>query len=85
MNQNAKNIEKIALVEKYTVSEKVKEMYKVLIKQKKFIFNKLFSIKQHDRQEVVTAFSGLLGMSRRNKVNTNQEEIFGDILVEEKK
>ena len=85
MNQNAKNIEKIALVEKYTVSEKVKEMYKVLIKQKKFIFNKLFSIKQHDRQEVVTAFSGLLEMSRRNKVNTNQEEIFGDILVEEKK
>ena len=60
-------------------------MYKVLIKQKKFIFNKLFSIKQHDRQEVVTAFSGLLEMSRRNKVNTNQEEIFGDILVEEKK
>lgn len=85
MNQNAKNIEKIALVEKYTVSEKVKEMYKVLIKQKKFIFNKLFSIKKHDRQEVVTAFSGLLEMSRRNKVNTNQEEIFGDILVEEKK
>lgn len=85
MNQNAKNIEKIALVEKYTVSEKVKEMYKVLIKQKKFIFNKLFSIRQHDRQEVVTAFSGLLEMSRRNKVNTNQEEIFGDILVEEKK
>ena len=85
MNQNAKNIEKIALLEKYTVSEKVKEMYKVLIKQKKFIFNKLFSIRQHDRQEVVTAFSGLLEMSRRNKVNTNQEEIFGDILVEEKK
>lgn len=85
INQNAKNIEKIALVEKYTVSEKVKEMYKILVKQKRFVFNKLFSVKKHDRQEVITAFSGLLEMSRRNKVNTNQEEIFGDILVEERK
>ena len=28
LNQNAKNIEKIALVDKYTVADKVKEMYK---------------------------------------------------------
>lgn len=85
INQNAKNIEKIALVDKYTVSEKVKEMYKILVKQKRFIFNKLFSIKKNDKQEVVTAFSGLLEMSRRNKVETSQEELFGDIVVEKKK
>lgn len=85
MNQNAKNIEKIALVENYSVSSKVKEMYKTLIKQKKFIFNKLFSIKKRNKQEVVTAFSGLLEMSRRSKVETTQEEIFGDITVEKKK
>lgn len=85
INQNAKNIEKIALVDKYTVAEKVKEMYKILTKQKKFIFNKLFAINKKEKQEVVTAFSGLLEMSRRNKVETSQEEIFGDIVVEEKK
>lgn len=85
INQNAKNIEKIALVEKYTVSEKVKEMYKILTKQKKFIFNKLFTINKHEKQEVVTAFSGLLEMSRRSKVETKQEELFGDIIVEKKK
>ena len=84
INKNAKNIEKIALVEKYTVSEKVKEMYKILAKQKKFVFNKLFTINKKEKQEVVTAFSGLLEMSRRNKVETTQEEIFGDIIVEEK-
>lgn len=84
INQNAKNIEKIAIIDKYTVSEKVREMYKVLKNQKKFIFNKLFTIKKHDKQEVVTAFSGLLEMSRRNKVETSQEEIFGDITVEKK-
>lgn len=85
INVNAKNIEKIALVENYSVSSKVKEMYKTLIKQKRFVFNKLFSIKKRNKQEVVTAFSGLLEMSRRSKVETTQEELFGDITVEKKK
>ena len=85
LNQNVKNIEKIAIVENYTVASKVKEMFKVLIKQKRFIFNKLFSLKQHNKQEIVTAFSGLLEMSRRKKVETTQEELFGDITVEKRK
>lgn len=85
LNQNAKNIEKIAIVENYTVASKVKEMFKVLVKQKSFVFNKLFSIKKHNKQEVVTAFSGLLELSRRSKVETNQEELFGDIIVEKAK
>ena len=85
LNQNAKNIEKIALVENYTVASKVKEMFKVLIKQKKFVFNKLFSVRKHNKQEIVTAFSGLLELSRRNKVETMQEELFGDITVEKAK
>lgn len=85
LNQNAKNIEKIAIVENYTVASKVKEMFKVLVKQKSFVFNKLFSIKKHNKQEVVTAFSGLLELSRRSKVETTQEEIFGDITVEKAK
>lgn len=84
-NQNAKNIEKIAISESYSVGSKVKEMFKVLIRQKKFVFNKLFSIKEHNKQEVVTAFSGMLEMSRRSKVITTQEEVFGDILVEKAK
>ena len=82
INQNAKNIEKIAITDTYTVASKVKEMYKVLIKQKKFIFNKMFSIKKRDKQEVVTAFTGLLELSRRSKVTTTQEQQFGDITVE---
>ena len=85
INQNAKNIEKIAITDNYTVASKVREMFKVLIKHKKFVFNKLFSIKQHNKQEVVTAFSGLLELSRRSKVETIQEELFGDITVEKVK
>ena len=85
LNQNAKNIEKIAINDTYTVASKVKEMFKVLVKQKKFVFNKLFSIQKHNRQEVMTAFSGLLELSRRSKVETKQEKIFGDITVEKAK
>ena len=82
VNKNAKNIEKIAITDNYTVASKVREMFKILIKQKKFVFNKLFSIKKHNKEEVVTAFSGLLELSRRSKVETTQEELFGDITVE---
>lgn len=85
LNQNAKNIEKIAITDNYTVASKVREMFKVLVKQKRFVFNQLFSTKKHDRQEVVTAFSGLLELSRRNKVETSQKEMFGDITVEKTK
>ena len=84
VNENAKNIEKIAITETVTVLSKVKQMYKELIKNKQFIFNKLFSIKRVSSQEVVTAFSGLLELSRREKVQTEQDRLFGDINVKRK-
>ena len=84
INKNAENIQKIAITESYTVTSKVKEMFKALIKNNKFVFNKLFSIEEHNKQEVVTAFSGLLEMSKRDKVNTKQD-LFEDIIVEKKK
>ena len=85
INENASNIEKIAITETYSVGNTVKEMYRALIKYKKFTFNKLFSVKKRNKREVVTAFSGLLEMSRRNKIITEQENLFGDIEVEKNK
>ncbi len=85
INQNAKNIEKIAITDTYTVESKLKVMFKELIHKKKFIFNKLFSLKKCNNQEVVTAFTGLLELSRRNKVTTSQQKLFGDITVEKAK
>ena len=84
INENAKNIEKIAVTDTYTVISKVKEMFKELIKHKSFVFNKLFSIQKRNKAEVVTAFSGLLELSKRDKVETNQDELFGDINVKRK-
>ncbi len=84
INKNAQNIQKIAITDTYTVGSKVKDMYRELIRHKKFVFNKMFSVKKHNKNEVVTAFTGLLEMSRRNKVLTEQEELFGDITVVKK-
>ena len=85
VNQNAKNIEKIAIVETYTVASKVKEMFKELVRKPKFVFNKLYSLSKCNKQEVVTAFTGLLELSRRSKVTTVQETLFGDITVKKAK
>lgn len=85
INENAKNIEKIAISETYSVGDKVKEMFRELIRKPKFVFNKLYKVSECNKQEVVTAFTGLLELSRRSKVNTVQEELFGDIVVEKNK
>ncbi len=85
LNQNAKNIEKIAITETYSVADKVKTMFKELLHHKKFVFNNLFPNKKCSRPEIVTAFSGLLELSRRSKVLTSQQETFGNITVEKRK
>ena len=85
VNQNAKNIERIAITETYTVGSKVKEMFRELLKKPKFVFNKLYTLNKCNKVEVVTAFTGLLELSRRSKVTTKQEELFGDITVEKAK
>ena len=85
MNKNAENIEKIAITDTYTVTSKVKEIFRELSKKPRFVFNKLFSIKAKTKAEVVTSFTGLLELTRRNKVVASQEELFGDIVVEKSK
>ncbi len=85
INKNAENIEKIAITDTYTVASKVKEIFKALIKRPRVIFNQMFSIKEKPKAEVVTAFTGVLELSRRNKVTATQEEIFGDIVIEKKR
>lgn len=82
VNKNAINIEKIAIVETVTVTSKVKDIFRELVKKPRFIFNKLCKTKQYTKLETVTAFTGLLELTRRNKVITQQEKIFGDITVE---
>jgi segregation and condensation protein A len=82
INVNAANIERIAITESVTVTSKVKDIFRELMKKPRFIFNKLCKTNKYSKLETVTAFTGLLELTRRNKVRTEQEEIFGDITVE---
>lgn len=82
INKNAINIKKIAITETVTVTSKVKDIFKELIKKPRFIFSKLCSAKKYTRLETVTAFSGILELTRRNKIKAQQERNFGDIIVE---
>ena len=85
INYDVKNIERIALRDTYTVGSKVKEIFKILIKKPKFVFNKMYTLSKCNKVEIVTAFTGLLELSRRNKVETTQNKLFGDITVEKRK
>ena len=84
-NENAANINKIAIHETFSVSDKVKEIFKELVKRPKFVFGKLFSLKEKPKAEVVTAFSGVLELSRRNRIIAEQEKLFGDIVISKSK
>ena len=51
-----KTFKKIAITETYSVGSKVKEMFRELVKNKRFVFNRMFSVKKCNKNEVVTAF-----------------------------
>ena len=85
VNRNAINIEKIAIVETVTVTSKVKDIFRELVKKPRFVFNKLFALNEKPKAEIVTAFSSVLELSRRNKINAEQEETFGDIIISKRK
>ncbi|MCL2341983.1 MAG: segregation/condensation protein A [Firmicutes bacterium] len=85
MNKNANNIEEMAMTEEITIASKVRDIFKELLKKPKFIFNKLCLTKKYTKLETVTAFTGLLELSRKNKVQVAQKKIFGDITVEKAK
>ena len=84
-NEFQDNIKKIAISDEYSVTDKVKEIYEELVKKPRFIFSSLFSLTEKPKAEVVTAFTGVLELGKRNKISTKQEELFGDIVVSKRK
>ena len=69
VNENAANIEKIAILETVTVASKVKDIFKELIRKPKFVFGSLCKEKKYTKLETVTALSGILELTRRNKIH----------------
>ena len=81
-NVNKDNIDRLVIKEKVSVKDKIKEMFTLLSKIPKFIFNTMFLNKDKSKDEIISAFLGILEMAKKNEVKIKQENIFSDILVE---
>lgn len=84
INENAKNIEKLAVIETVTVASKVRDIFKELLKKPSFVFNNMCKNKKYTKLETVTALSGVLELGRRSKIEATQEENFADIVIHKK-
>ena len=83
INKNAKEIEKIAVYEKYTVQDKVKQIVGYLNDNGSMVFNNVFN-NTCDNVEIVTAFLGVLELGKMKQVDIEQEYLFSDINVTRK-
>lgn len=83
INKQAKEIEKIAVYEKYTVQDKVKQIVGYLNENKNMVFNNVFN-QSCENIEVVTAFLGVLELSKMKQVDIEQQYLFSDINVTRK-
>ncbi len=83
INKQAKEIEKIAVYEKYTVKDKVNQIVNYLNENKNMVFNNVFN-SSCDNLEVVTAFLGVLELGKLKQVDIEQQYLFSDINVSRK-
>lgn len=81
INKNSNQVEKLAVYEKITVRDKVKELIKYLDKNNKIVFNNIFKTGKSTDLEVVTAFLGALELSKAKHLFIEQKELFSDIYL----
>lgn len=81
INIKANDIKKLALYDKYTVKDKVEQIVSYLNDNNNMVFNKLYNTSNCPNIEVVTAFLGILELTKLKQVNVNQDALFSDIYV----
>lgn len=81
INSKANDIKKLALYEKITVKDKVKQIISYLDKNNTMIFNNFYSVNDYSNLEVITAFLGVLELSKLKQVDVEQQSLFSDIFV----
>lgn len=81
VNIRAKNIEKIAIHEKVTIKSKVKQIMEIFSKKTSFVFSNIFIPDKTNKLDIVTAFLGILELTRLKTAELKQDKIFGEIVV----
>ncbi len=84
INKKAEELNKLAVYERITVQDKVKQIVNYLNTNNNMVFNSVFNPNTCDNIEVVTAFLGVLELSKLKQVDINQEYLFSDINVTKK-
>ena len=82
INKKAKEIEKLAIYEKVTIKDKVRQIVNYLDSNNNMIFNNVFNTNSCSNIEVATAFLGMLELSKLKEVSLSQEHLFSDINIE---
>lgn len=81
INAKASEIQKLALYERITVKDKVKQIVNYLKNNKSMIFNDMFSSQSCTNIEIVTAFLGMLELSKLKHISVEQKQLFSDICL----
>ncbi len=84
INKKSEELDKIAIYEKITVKDKVKQIVDYLKSNDNMIFNNMFNSNTCENIEVVTAFLGVLELSKLKQVDIEQQYLFSDINVQKK-
>lgn len=82
VNKKAKEIEKLAIYEKVTVKDKVRQIVNYLDSNNNMVFNNVFNTNNCSNIEVATAFLGMLELSKLKEVEVRQDHLFSDINIE---
>lgn len=81
LNRNAREIQKIAIYEKVTIKDKVKQIVNYLKNNDNMVFNEIYNTDDCQNIEIVTAFLGTLELSKMKHVSIQQNYLFSDINV----
>ena len=82
INKKEKEIEKLAVYEKVTVQDKVRQIVNYLDSNNNMVFNNVFNTNSCSNIEVATAFLGMLELSKLKEVSLSQDYLFSDINVQ---
>ena len=84
INIKRDDIDKLAILEKISVKDKINEIRKYLKNNSKIIFNEYFNMKEKSSVEIVTAFLGMLELKKQNQIDVIQDKTFSNIIIKDR-
>ncbi|MBP5311642.1 MAG: segregation/condensation protein A [Clostridia bacterium] len=81
---NKEKMDVILKIEKVSIKEKISKIVTAVKERSKFKFSELFNVKTNSIPELVTGFLALLELGKLDAIKTEQNEVFGDIIIRRK-